>query len=171
MMGSVGKQLDFSTSKFCGRDEELKILRGCFRRVKQQLQPISAVWIEGASGVGKTRLIQVAKQSGIPANQKVYYAHGKHSLNETTPFATIADCLGQLVEAVGRTHPDILNELGSDGPVLAKSLVPQLQNFIESDGDTNNNAPGVKVELQSAFERLGYSVRALLRKICQRQLV
>ena len=80
--------LDFGRIRLCGREKELKQLRQAFDRIvsrrdgtRRSVAPAQAVLIQGASGTGKSFLVEEFHREYIlPYHRNsVYFCHGKYS--------------------------------------------------------------------------------------------
>jgi DNA-binding CsgD family transcriptional regulator/tetratricopeptide (TPR) repeat protein len=82
MAGAAGRLL--------GRTAELRVLD---ELIAQSVRRGHALVIEGEPGIGKTRLLQTARERASSAGLQVYSAAAEE-LDSRRPFGVIADCLG-----------------------------------------------------------------------------
>jgi Cdc6-like AAA superfamily ATPase len=143
LMRNKQQKLDFSL--FSGRDQELAVVKRALKTTIANSRrenegngtstPSSpprphAVFVGGASGVGKSMLMEQAcknviidktKKSSLKKDSMLFLVRGKCSPDEI-PFGSLADCLEQLVTALSETAPHVLHECESDLSALSPLL-------------------------------------------------
>jgi predicted ATPase len=128
--------LDLTKLGFYGRDEELKLLQKAFRNISNEAAAennailneddaalersqyhhehiVEFAVISGASGVGKSTLIQKFKES-LPNNNKCCFIMGKYEQTmEAVPYSAVVSAFGQLCDYVSksRNSKSIIQEL------------------------------------------------------------
>jgi tetratricopeptide (TPR) repeat protein len=119
-------QRSYITSpRFCGRQQELERVMGFVaERLTGRGGVISALWVHGVSGIGKSRLMKEARQAA--QLQRLVFIEGNCYENSPVEYGPIAEVLSQLVpivemmgglDIVGETLPALVKI----APGLAKS--------------------------------------------------
>lgn len=189
--------------KLYGRQDEVDTLRQVLlstgsdanHKGTKRKKNTRTVLVHGVSGSGKTHLIRKAYDPGYNSRKKPQqqygYGYAKFGQHESGPFATVAECLRQLLpqqQEDGETMDDNSQEYDDDGTNKAwRSQVtdmirsnPTLTAFLWREGNASSDPDGKEKPITNhnhddhqhpiwngMMERLKYSVRNLVRKLCQ----
>ena len=153
--------LHFDRISIHGRDTEINTLRSAFERVETLKKP-EVIFINGASGSGKTSLAHVLKERG----ENRYFASGQFDKFVNLPYAGFVDVLTDLCDQVAnsddvhKVRSSLCEALGEEDSILRKAL-PCIAKII---GEELEKAEPLYNE-NFAFARLKISFRALLRSV------
>ncbi|NIF26517.1 AAA family ATPase [Pantoea sp. Tr-811] len=147
-----------------GRDAEQKAIALLLKALRRESQP-HALFINGAAGMGKTRLVETT----LKAHAQGYWAVGKcNSLEQAVPYAPWVEILGALATQLlaKNSHDldtlrrDILRRIKGQGRLLGK-LAPDLQLILGPLPDLP--AKPTRLALQKEYRAIVEFLQALSR--------
>jgi predicted ATPase len=165
---------------------ELSQLQNAFQRVTSNASLGEAapggsqvVLIEGASGSGKSALIEAFREV-VVVDQNHIFCWGKFEENQavTEPFSAFAECIGNLFDALCRKRPAWMDEMddeaSSHARVVAVILPHRFHHLLHATSIKDDHSSsscgalhGLEFESQWGFERLRLAVKGLIRTICK----
>jgi predicted ATPase len=93
-------RISHSIGKLYGRETELKVLRGALRRAKESGHPAELVFVSGASGTGKSTLLEHAFQG-----RECIFGSGKFDQRrDPKPFAGLFRCLSGICQGLSQSQ-------------------------------------------------------------------
>lgn len=102
-----------------GRDPEKQTLLTAVDRLRQGTSRF--VLIEGAQGMGKSRLLKAVDVEA--REQKVEFLYANASSNERAPYAPFIEIFETIIEQLSqRSRREVRHVLGTEGPALARYL-------------------------------------------------
>jgi predicted ATPase len=132
MMSFGGRtvELDFNEIKLCGRQEELSQLQNSLQRVTSNaslkhgpgLKGSQVVLIEGASGSGKSALVEAFREAVV--DQNYIFCWGKFEENRAVaePFSAFAECISSLFDALFRSSPTWMDEMDDEASAQVRMV-------------------------------------------------
>ncbi|WP_437972119.1 AAA family ATPase [Sorangium sp. So ce260] len=138
--------------KVYGREAELAVLEGAWRRISQGASEL--LLVSGHAGIGKSLLVGEIQRS--VAQGKGYIVAGKFDqINRTVPYAAVAHVFGELVralltepaEALALWTEKIATAVGQNGRLLI-DLIPELELVLGPQPDVKPLGP---TEAQARF--------------------
>jgi predicted ATPase len=181
-------ELDFNGIKLCGRQEELSQLENAFQRVTSNAslgergvapEGRQVVLIEGASGSGKSALVEAFREVVVDQNQIFCWGKFEENRAVTEPFSAFAECMGNLFDALYRKRPSWMDEMGDEASSRARMVAVILPHrfhrllrgatSIKDDQSSSSCGAlhGLEFKSQWSFERLRLAVKGLVHTICK----
>jgi predicted ATPase len=157
---------DSNRDKLFGRDQQLKILLDCYHRMKVN-QKLEIILIKGASGSGKSSLVQ-AFTTHLPSD--VFCVQGKFDqLHSHAPYSALVTASDQLCRKIlrnpnsGHIRDRIRSMLGPDINLLG-NLIPRLIEMTTDDEAIHGIHQKDEI-MGKSFTRFRLLFRAFLRSV------
>lgn len=179
------KKLEFESIGLVSRDEEVSLLKSCFRRMLGDQIDAGAkeekswetcskelVFLSGLSGVGKSTVAHTLQQD-VEAQENGIFVQGKFDQNTSDkPYSGIAKAFGMICEkidqmpgdAVNRVAAEISEEFGTETEVLMH-LIPELKYIIKDYATSTISTETVDHDIMTGLDRLRFAFRAMTRAL------
>jgi predicted ATPase len=194
-MHSRTVELDFSRIHVSGRQEELRKLQSALERVTSNASlkegeaaraGIQVVLIEGASGTGKTALVEAFREAVVDQNRTFYLGKFEENWAVAEPFSAIVECVYSMLDSLFQRFPDWMEAIDDETTAQIRTLAVILPSRFRdllmkksrgTDNDIyNQKGHGEDVPTDSqncldfksqwGFKRLRLALRALIRSAC-----